>query len=195
MRPGGSLVYLNMAMLDFRQALTRVSVCTCAHRIKLLAQTDHEQRGPGILVLAEIGHSQIQNRPPTKRRAFRTRNRICLICQEPDITLTERRSKPSAIRRTKNGPRVPRPRGWGRFFAQIKNHEGNGREALKACCLGDEQRHRCADQNQKSRKGAHDAYPFKRGHDPSSGSNNNGPSRLKLLSDGRHRRQNLVRAR
>ena len=38
-------------------------------------------------------------------------------------------------------------------------------EGLPLC--DDKQHHRCADQNKKSHKGRHNAYLFKRGHDPS----------------------------
>ena len=66
-------------------------------------------------------------------------------------------------------------------------------EGASAPLSGDKQSYRCTDQNQKSRKGRHNAYLFKDGDDPPPDANaytaskNNDRARLRLLSDCRHR--------
>jgi hypothetical protein len=66
-------------------------------------------------------------------------------------------------------------------------------EGAPAPLSADKQSYRCADQNQKSRNGRHNAYLFKGGHDPPPDANaytaskKNDRARLRLLSDCRHR--------
>src|SRR6266436_1185901 len=79
------------------------------------------------------------------------------------------------------------PLSWGRFFRTELWRGRFGAPKRR------QQSYRCTDQNQKSRKGRHNAYLFKDGDDPPPDANaytaskNNDRARLRLLSDCRHR--------